>query len=124
MRNEQFESLPFVGARLVRLRFCGNGKDSEVTLEAAGSRKAIIPLSDARVDLSLSGPISITTRGWGDTETVWEIVPTPEQFVRIEEAAIGFQGIENEWAEALHSYKQTGTLNWAVTLRLKLVATE
>ena len=122
MLTEQFESLPLVGARLVKLRFCGNGKDSEVTLEAEGNRKTIIPLSGARVDLSLSGAITIATRAWGDTAIVWEIAPTPEQVVTIEEAAIGFSGRRDEWEDSLRSYERTGTLNSAVALRLKLVA--
>ena len=31
MRNENHEPLPLVGAQLVKLRFCRNGKDSRVT---------------------------------------------------------------------------------------------
>ena len=76
------------------------------------------------MDLSLSGPIAITTRGWGDTAIIWEIAPTPGQRVRIEEAAIAFPGSREEWEEALRSYERTRTLNWAVALRLKLVAAE
>jgi|SRR5882724_6879223 len=122
MRDEKFKTLPFTGAKLVKLRFCGNGNDSEVTLEAAGGRRTVIPLNDARMDLSLTGPISIQTKGWGDTAVVWEIAPTQEQPVIIEQAAICFPGNEDEdWIESWRSYERTGTLDWAVALRLKLV---
>ena len=120
MCNEKYEPLPLVGAQLVKLRFCGNGKDSEVTIETAGNRTALIPLNDAKVDLSLSGLISITTEGWGDTAILWEIVPAKGQCISIVEAAIACPGCEDEWQEILRSYERTGTLHWAVALRLKL----
>ena len=119
-----YEPLPLVGAQLVKLRFCGNGKDSGVTIETSGNRTAVIHLSDARMDLSLAGPVSITTKGRGDTAIVLEIAPTREQCVRIEEAAIAFPGGEDDLREILQSYERTGTLGWAGALRLKLVATE
>jgi hypothetical protein len=124
MAIRQFDSLPIVGEQLVKLRFCGNGKDSEVTIETAGQRKSVIPLSDAEMDLRLSGRISIAAKGWGDTAITWEIAPRPEQCIRIEEAAVGFQGDRSEWKEALRSYERTGTFHWAVALRLKLSSTD
>ena len=39
MLEETFRSLPCVGAQLVKLRFRGNGKRSEVTLQAKCHRK-------------------------------------------------------------------------------------
>lgn len=40
-------------------------QDAELTLEAEGNRKTIVPVGD--VHLNVSGDIAITTRGWGDT---------------------------------------------------------
>ena len=79
MAGMKLKSLPLAGAQLIKLRFCGNGKDSEVTIETAGNRTAVIPLSDARVELTLSGPIPISSEGWGDTAVVWEIATTPNR---------------------------------------------
>jgi hypothetical protein len=39
------KTLPFQGATLVKLSFCGNGKDSEATIEVEGLPKTVIPLS-------------------------------------------------------------------------------
>ena len=69
MAGEEFKSLPLIGAQLVRLRFCGNGKDAKVTIETAGNRTAVIPLSDARMRLMLSGSIPITCEGLGLTRS-------------------------------------------------------
>ena len=125
MAGKKLKSLPLAGAQLIKLRFCGNGKDSEVTIETAGNRTAVIPLDDARIDWTLSGPISIASEGWGDTAVVWEIAPTPDQPITIEDAAIDdFPGSSNEWGEALRSYERTGTFSWAVALRLTLISTE
>ena len=125
MAQNKFKSLPLAGAQLIKLRFCGNGKDSEVTIETAGNRTAVIPLSDARIDLTLSGPISIASKGWGDTAVVWEIAPAPDQSITIKDAVINdFPDSSNEWDEALRTYEQTGTFNWAVALRLTLISTE
>lgn len=125
MAGTKLKSLPLARARLIKLRFCGNGKDSEVTIETEGNRTAVIPLNDARLDLTLSGPISIASEGCGDTAVVWAIAPTPHQSITIEDAAVDdFPGSSNEWEEALRSYERTGTFSWAVELRLKLVSTE
>jgi hypothetical protein len=48
----------------------------------------VIPLNDARLDLTLSGPISIACEGWGDTAVVWQIAPTPDQSITLEDAAV------------------------------------
>ena len=48
MTEKKPKSLPLAGAQLIKLRFCGNGKDSEVTIETAGNRTAIISLSPSR----------------------------------------------------------------------------
>jgi hypothetical protein len=125
MAGKTFKSLPLAGAQLIKVRFCGNGKDSEVTIQTTGNRTAVIPLTDARIDLTLSGPISIASKGWGDTAVVWEIAPTPDQSITIQDAAVdAFPDSSDEWEEALRCYEQTGTFDWAVALRLKLTSTE
>lgn len=121
MTRMKYRSFPLAGAQLIKLRFCGNGKDSEVTIETAGNRTVVIPLTDARLDLTLLGPISITSKGWGDTAIVWEIAATPDQSITIEDAAVdAFPGAGDEWEEALRSCERTGTFRWAVALRLTL----
>jgi hypothetical protein len=125
MREKNLKSLPLAGAELIKLRFCGNGKDSEVTIETAGNRTAVIPLNDARIDLTLSGAISVALKGWGDTAVVWDIAPTPDQCITLEEAAVvDFPGSNEEWNEVMLSCEHQGTLGWAVALRLKLISTE
>jgi hypothetical protein len=125
MPGKNLKSLPLARTQLVKLRFCGNGKDSEVIIETAGNREATLPLDDARIDLTLSGPISVAIKGWGDTAVVWEIAPTPDQCITLEEANIvDFSGSSEEWEEALLSCEQTGTFSWGVALRLKLTSTE
>jgi hypothetical protein len=69
----EMKTLPLAGAELVRLCFWGNGKDSEARIEVRGAREAIIPLSGAVMDLTFAGPITMSTRGHGDTEVVIEI---------------------------------------------------
>jgi hypothetical protein len=124
MAGKKLKSLPLAGAQL-KLRFSANGKDSEVTIETAGNQTAVIPLSDARIDLTLSGPISISSEGWGDTPVVWEIAPTPDQSITIEAAAVDdFPGSSTDWKEALRYLERTGTFDWAVALRLELISTE
>ncbi len=123
MAGKKLKSLPLAGAQLIKLRFYGNGKDSEVSIETAGKRTAVIPLSDARIDLTLLGPISIASEGWGDTGVAWMIAPTPGQLLRIEDATVDdFPGTSNEWKEALRLFERTGTFKWAVALRLKLTS--
>ena len=125
MTRKNLKPLPLAGAQLIKLRFCGNGKDSEVTIETAGNRTAVIPLSDARIDMTLSGPISISCKGWGDTAVAWEIVSTRGQSITIKDAAIdGFPGSSTEWKEALSYLEEAGTFDWAVALRLELVSSD
>ena len=125
MREEKITLLPLAGAQLTKLRFCGNGKDSEVTIETVGNRKAVIPLSFARLHLSLSGPISMACESLDDLDIAWKIAPTPDQFILIEDAAIvDFPGTSVDLAEALQDYECMGTFSWAVKLRLKLTSTE
>jgi hypothetical protein len=125
MAGNKLTPLPLAGAQLIKLRFCGNGKDAEVTIETAGNRKAVIPLDYARLDLRLSGRISIACKGWGDTAVAWEVAPAPDQSITIVEAAVDdFPGTSNEWEEALRSYECKGTFLWAVALRLNLISTE
>lgn len=118
--EDAVKPLPCVGARLLKLRFCGSGKDSEVALEAEGHRKVVIPLDYAKMDLFLSGSMSISMKGWGDTAVILEIAPTAKQVVAIEEATISFPA---EWEEAFfRAYESGAALLCAVALRLRLVA--
>src|SRR5690242_3680863 len=124
MAENRIESLPLAGAQLIKLRFYGNGKDSEATIETtARNRTAVIPLSDARIRLTLLGPISLTSEGWGDTGVAWVIAPTQDQSLTIEDAAVDdFPGSSDEWKEALRLFERTGRFTWAVALRLKLTS--
>ena len=70
----EMKTLPLAGAELVRICFWGNGKDSEARVEVRGAREATIPLSDAAMELTFAGPITMSTRGHGDTEI--EAAPT------------------------------------------------
>ena len=47
MAGKKLKSLPLAGAQLIKLRFCGNGKDSEVTIETAGNRTPPSMISQA-----------------------------------------------------------------------------
>ena len=123
MRIDHYEmkTLPLAGAELVRLCFWGNGKDSEARIEVRGAREAIIPLSGAAMDLTFAGPITMSTRGHGDTEVVIEIAPTPEYPMMLDEIAVQFPGNDDEWAECLSRYTEAGTPSWCVQ-RLRLSA--
>ena len=118
--------LPIVGARFVKLSFCGNGKDSEVTIEVEGPREIVVPLDDAAMDISCSNAVMVRTRGHGDTEVVIEIVPVAEQPVTIGEASVHFLGSEEEWNQYCHEdASREGSielLSCCVALRLRLVA--
>ena len=48
MSNEKFKPLPLAGTQLVKLRFCGNGKDSEVTIQTRTSARPSSPLAMRR----------------------------------------------------------------------------
>jgi hypothetical protein len=120
VEEDRFLTLPITGARLVRLRFCGNGKDSEVLIDAEGARKTEFPLCDARMDLSACAPLQITTRGWGDTSVALEIVPIPGMPVLVAEAAVGFDGDDEYWDDFRRGYLEPGVTRWAVQLRLRL----
>lgn len=61
------------------------------------AREAIVPLSGAAMDLTFAGPITMSTRGYGDTEVVIEIVPTPEHPMMLDEIAVQFPGGDDEW---------------------------
>jgi hypothetical protein len=124
--KEHVRALPFAGARLVRFSFCGNGKDSEVTIEAEGARKVVLPLSYAEMDIDTSGPMTIRTRGRGDTQVEIEIVPLPQQPVIVDEAIVVFTGDDDDcdaWDEAFRQLAHTGWPSWCVTLRLRLATT-
>ena len=117
----QERALPIVGANLVKLSFCGNGKDSQATIDAEGMRRLIIPLSDASMDICITTGATVRTRGRGDTEVVLEVVPTTP--LRIAEAVVLFPGGDDEWDECLRELGGTGPceLFWCVELRLRLV---
>jgi len=122
--HEYERSLPIVGERFVKLRFCGNGKDSEATIEVEGGREIEVPLDDAAMDISFSGATMVRTRGWGDPEVVIEIVPVADQPVTIGEASVHFPGSDEEWNECVRDYADTGRweISWCVSLRLRLIA--
>ena len=117
--------LPIVGERFVKLHFCGNGKDSEATIEVEGQREIVIPLDDAAMDINSSSAVTIRTRGHGDPEVVIEIVPVAGQPVTIGEASVYFPGSEEEWNQYCHEDTDRGgstELSCCVSLRLRLVA--
>jgi hypothetical protein len=64
--------------------------------------------------LTFAGPITMSTCGHGDAEVVIEIAPTLEQPMILDEIAVGFFGNDDEWAEFLSYYSETGTLSWCV----------
>jgi hypothetical protein len=117
----EMQTLPLAGAELVRICFCGNGKDSEAIIEVRGAREATIPLSGAAMDLTFAGPIKMSTRSYGDSAVVIEIAPTPEQPMMLDEIAVLFFGSDDEWAECLRHYTEAGNLFWCVE-RLQLSA--
>jgi hypothetical protein len=116
--------LPIVGKRFIKLLFCGNGKDSEATIEAEGAQKFVIPLSDAEMDFSFSNAVLVRTRGHGDSEVVIEVVPVPDQPVTIGEASVSFLGTEDDWNKYCREYtdRRGSTFSCCVSLRLRLVA--
>lgn len=122
--HEYERSLPIVGERFVKLCFCGNGKDSEATIEVEGGRKIVVPLSNAAMDINFSDATTVRTRGWGDTEVVIEIAPVADQPVTIGEASVHFPGSDEEWNKFVRDYAGTGrsTMSWCVSLRLRLIA--
>lgn len=118
--------LPIIGERFVKLCFCGNGKDSEATIEVEGPREIVVPLDDAAMGISCSNAVMIRTRGHGDPEVVIEIVPVADQTVTIGEASVQFLGSEEEWNRYVHedaSREGSIELSCCVALRLRLVAT-
>jgi len=116
--------LPIVGKRFVKLCFCGNGKDSEATIEVEGWPEIVVPLSYAAMDISFSNAAMVRTREHGDTEVVIEIVPISDQPVTIGEASVHFLGSEEEWNQYVHEDASRGSieLSCCVSLRLRLVA--
>ena len=118
--------LPIVGARFVKLHFCGNGKDSEATIEVEGQREIVIPLDDAAMDINFTNAVTIRTRGHGDPEVVIEIVPAAGQPVMVGEASVYFLGSEEEWNQYCHEDDRGDAteLSCCVSLRLRLVAPE
>ena len=118
--------LPIVGEKFVKLYFCGNGKDSEATIEIEGPREIVVPLDDAAMDISSSNAVMVRTRGYGDTEVEIEIVPVPDQSMTIGEASVCFLGSEEEWNQYCHEdtiREGSIELSCCVSLRLRLVAT-
>jgi hypothetical protein len=115
------KTLPIAGAQLLKLRFWGNGKDSEATIEVKGARASLIPLSGAPMDLTFAGPITISTSSHDDAEVVIEIAPTSECPMILDDIAIQFPGNDDEWAECLRYYNEAGTLTECVN-RLRLSA--
>jgi hypothetical protein len=112
--HHEMKTLPLAGAELVRICFCGNGKDSEARIEVRGAREATISLSGAEMDLTFAGPITMSTRGHGDSEVVIEITPTLEHPMMLDEIAVWFPGNDDEWAECLRHYAEVGELSWCV----------
>jgi hypothetical protein len=119
--------LPIAGERFVKLDFCGNGKDSEVTIEVEGQREIVIPLDDATMDINVSSAVTIRTRGHGDPEVVIEIVPAADQPVMVGEASVHFLGSEDEWNQYCQEDTDRGgstELSCCVSLRLRLVTAD
>jgi hypothetical protein len=122
--QDRKKTLPIQGARLVKLSFCGNGKDSKATIEVEGSPKIVIPLSNAAMDIDLSDAATVRTRGWDDSAVKLEILPLADKPLMLDEATVWFPGSDEEWNEGLRRYAETGrwALSWCVTLRIRLVA--
>lgn len=122
MHNRSMKPLPLAGARLTKLRFCGNGKDSEVMLEIEGGRKSTIPLLYGLMDLQLSGPVPITTKSLDDLDVAMDILARPGQPITITEALVEPSCPGDEWDDYFRAYEETGVMPCLVALRLALVA--
>jgi hypothetical protein len=116
--------LPVVGARLVRFYYLGYPKDSWAHIEAEGAPRFLLGLSGACIDLALSGPILVTTRGQDDLNLKIEVVPSAAQTIMIEDAAVLYLGGDENWAKDIVSWTERDEpLGWAVELlRLRFVA--
>ena len=71
--------------------------------------------------LTFAGPITVSTRGHGDSDVVIEIAPTPEHPMMLDEIVVQFSGTDDEWAECPRYYTEADTLCWCVE-RLRLGA--
>jgi hypothetical protein len=111
--------LPFAGERLVSLTLAGNPKDF---LE--GPRSLGVPVSYGDLDLEIPAPVKLRSRGGGDSHFTIELVPQPPHSVLIEEAAVDFDGNEEEWREELMACSGKGSweaeLTWVIYIRLRL----
>lgn len=117
----EMKTLPIAGAELVKICFCGNGKDSEASIEVKGARKSVVALSSAAMDLTFAGPITMRTYSHDDSAVVMEIAPTAEHPMVLDEVAVGFYGDDETWAKILRYYTEVGSLEWCVQqLRLSV----
>jgi hypothetical protein len=129
MDVETLRTLPFEGSRLRELVFCGNGKDSEVSLKVDGFPPIIIPLSRARMDLTFATELLVETSADGDTAITIRVNPPPDQTIILERAQLDFPGSEDDWHEELEGYRKSNGRRavggWAVSnliLRLNRAA--
>jgi hypothetical protein len=121
LRRCEMKTLPLAGAELVRICFCGTGKDSEATIEVKGAPEATLPLSGASMDLAFAGPNTISTRAYDDAAVVFEVAPTPEHPMTLDELTVEFYGNDEEWAECLRYLAEEGELSCCTEhLRLRV----
>lgn len=118
MEIETLRTLPFEGSRLRKLVFCGNGKDSDVSLDVDGFPPILIALSGARMDLTFATEILVETSACGDSAITICVSPPPDRAIILERAQLDFPGSEDDWRRELEQYRR-GNGNevggWAVS---------
>jgi hypothetical protein len=86
MAERRWIALPCEGARLVRCRISGNGKDAELRLEAVGHPVAI--LGTHEVTIASLGGLRQGFRALDDRDVELLIEPPPDRTIAITEARI------------------------------------
>ena len=86
--TDRWIPLPCEGGTLLGLQFVGNGKDAEVTIGTAEHPAVVVPLSDARWELSSMVPLATEMRGDGDTAVRLELRPAGGARATLAEARV------------------------------------
>lgn len=106
MSKETIRTLPFEGSRIHELVFCGNGKDSEVILGIDGFPPISIPLSAARMDLTLAAELTVETSAFGDPAVKIRVIFLAEQPIVLSRAKVDYPGTEEDWSKELEGYRR------------------
>lgn len=107
MPEKDSRTLPLAGARLIEFSYDGYPKHSIVVLDTEGRPKLHREAGYERIDLELSGPMRLTSRGYDDANIILKLAPSEEQTIVVEEAVTDrYEGSADDWRKELECWRR------------------